>query len=82
MAAEQDITQAIMQAVIKVAKSGIMDRREADNLVNNAKPVCTVPRSGNPVLKQPTFDWKVADKCQELCNFEIEKSMYKENDKS
>ena len=45
MAPEQ-MTQAIMQAVTEVAKAAIMAVREADNLVNNAKPVHAVPRSG------------------------------------
>ena len=31
-----------------------------------------MPRSGNPALRQATFDWKVADKYQEVCNFETE----------
>ena len=51
LAAEQSMTQAIMQAVIKVTKVAIMAVREAENLVNNTRPVHTVPRSGSPVLK-------------------------------
>ena len=43
--------QAVMQAVIKAAKVAIMAIREADNLVNNAWPVHTAPRSGGPALK-------------------------------
>ena len=46
--------------------------RKADNPVNNARPIHARPGSGGPVLRQITFDWKVADKYRELCNFEIE----------
>ena len=46
--------------------------READNLVNSARPIHTVPGLGSLTLRQPTFDWKAADKYQELCNFETE----------
>ena len=60
-----------MQAVIKAAKAEIMTVREADNLVINARPIPAMPRSGGLVLREPMFDWKVADKYQELCNFEI-----------
>ena len=31
-----------------------------------------MPRTGSPSLEQPTFDWKTADKYQELGNFELE----------
>ena len=57
-----------------------MDAGEVDNLINNARPVHAVPRWGGPELKLPTFDWKVAEKYQELCNFEIEvKNTFKIN---
>ena len=72
MATEQSMTQMIMQAAIKGTKSVIMVVREADNLVNNAKPIQAMPRSSSPVLRQPTFDWKASNKYQELCSFEIE----------
>ena len=68
MEAEQSMTQAIIQTRIESAKAAIMAVREVDNLVNNASPVHTAPRSGGPMLKQPTFDWKVAGKYQELCS--------------
>ena len=42
------------------AKAAIMAVREVDNLVNNARPIHTMPRSGSPVLREPMFDWKVA----------------------
>ena len=67
MAAEQSMTQTITQAAIKTAKAAIIAIREADIPFNNNRLVHTVPRSGSPALKQPTFDWKVADKSQELC---------------
>ena len=34
--------------------------------------VHAVPRAGNPALKWSTFDWKVENKYQEMCSFEIE----------
>ena len=54
MAAEQSTTQLIMQAVNMV-------KGEADNPINNARPVHAVLRAGSPVLKQPTSDCKVAN---------------------
>ena len=62
MTAEQRMTQIKTQAAIQAAKTAIMTVRETDNLVSNARPVHTMPGSGSPVLKQLTFDWKVADK--------------------
>ena len=49
-----------------------MEFREADNPVNSAIPICSLPRSGGSVLRHPTFDWKAADKHHELYNFGIE----------
>ena len=46
--------------------------READNLVNTATLVQAASRTGDPVLKQPTCNWKAEDKCQEQQNFKIE----------
>ena len=46
MAIEQTMKQAIIQAPIKATKGAIMTVREADYLVNNARPVNTMPRSG------------------------------------
>ena len=71
MVVEQNMTQEMMQVVNKVAKTVIMAIREVDNPVNNERLVHASPRLGGQVLKQPMFDWKVADKYQELCNFEI-----------
>ena len=51
MAAEQNMTEAIMHAVIKTAKEAIIAEREADNPVNNDRSVHVVPRSDSPVLK-------------------------------
>ena len=41
MAAEQSITQTVVQAVIKVTEVAIIAERETDNQVNNARPVHT-----------------------------------------
>ena len=72
MITEQSMPQTIMQAEIKVTKAPVIALREADNLVNNARQIHTMPRSGSTVLRQQTFDWNVANKYQDLCNFEIE----------
>ena len=71
MAAEQTLTQAVMQIAIEVAKAAIMSVREADNLFNNARPIHSTPRLGGSVLRQPTFDWEAIDKYHDLCIFEI-----------
>ena len=65
-------TQVIKEAVIEATKAAIIVIRVMDNLVNNAKPINAMPRLGNPALRQPIFDWKVANKYQKLCDFEIE----------
>ena len=62
MAAEQAMTQTLTQAVTEATKAVIMAVRDADDLVNAARPVQTIPRTGSPVLKQPTFIGKVNDK--------------------
>ena len=72
MTAEQSITQAIMQALIDTAKAANVAIRKSENLVNNARPVHAAARSDGPVLRQPTFDWKVTNIYQEVCNFEID----------
>ena len=51
-----------MQATTEASKAAIIAVREAGNPVNSAKPVHTKPRSDCPALRQPTFDWKAADK--------------------
>ena len=42
------------------------------NSVDNARTTHPTPRVSGPVLKQPTFDWKMPDEYHELNNFEIE----------
>ena len=46
--------------------------RKVDTLINNAKQICAVSRSGGPIQCQATFDWKRADKYQELHSVEIQ----------
>ena len=46
--------------------------READNPVNSARIIHAMPGSDGPALGQPLVDWKMADKYQNLCNFEVE----------
>ena len=72
MSAEQSMTETIMQSEIKATKAAIMAVTGVDKPVNITRPVHTALRSGSPALKQPKFDWKAAEKYQELCNFEIE----------
>ena len=66
--------QEITWAAIEAAKAAIITIRVALNPVNAAWPVHVIPRIGSPVPKQPTFDWKAADKYQELWNLEIEEN--------
>ena len=72
MAAEQNMTKAIMQAAMEAAKAAIMVIKEAENSVSTAKPIQMMPKTGDLALKQPIFDWKVPDKYQELQNIKIE----------
>ena len=72
MAVKQTMTQAISQAAVDTIKAVILAVREVDTPVNNAKLVHAALRSGSLALCKPTFNWKVADKCQEVCDFEIE----------
>ena len=55
------MTKGMAEAVIEVATKVIITIREADNLVNNVTPVHAAPISGGSVLKQPIFDWKLAE---------------------
>ena len=54
-AAEQNMTQAIMQEKNQSHQGSYHGHREADNPGNNARPVHNVPSSGSPMLKQLTF---------------------------
>ena len=58
------MTQTTMQATTEATKATIMAVREADKLVNNARPIYTTPTLGGPALKQPTFYWKATKKYQ------------------
>ena len=51
MAAEQRVSQAIMQPAIEATKAAILVVREADNAVKSARPIDTTLRSGHPVLR-------------------------------
>ena len=66
------MTETIIQAVIEATIAAIMALREVGNPVIIARSVNIAPRSSRPVLKESTFDCKVVDEYQELCNFEIE----------
>ena len=58
MKIEQSMTEAIMQAAIKVIKAAIMAVREVDDPVRNARSIHTAPRMGSPVLRM-SFEWKM-----------------------
>ena len=66
------MSQAITQAATKANKAVIMAVREAETPINKAILIQTALRMGGPTLKQQMFDWKMAHKHHELCNFEIE----------
>ena len=51
MSTEQNMIQLVVQAAIEAAKSAIMAVREADNLVNSARPILIMLRSSCPVLR-------------------------------
>ena len=45
---------------------------EAENPASTARPLQVMPRAGSLTLRQPFFDWRMPDKCQDLWNFKIE----------
>ena len=51
IASEQNIAQAIIQAGIEATKAAIMVVREADNMINNARSIHTMPTSVWPNAK-------------------------------
>ena len=58
------MAQARKKAANEATKAAIMVVREAENTINNPRPVHTATTSSNLALKQSTFDWTVADKYQ------------------
>ena len=68
MATDQSMTMAITLAVIKTTKEAIMAVRKVDNLVNSARSIHAVPRSGHPALWK-TYNWLKRDRYSKLCNF-------------
>ena len=63
MTAKQIMMQAITQTDTKEA---ITPGKETENPVDTAKLGQVIPRTGGLALKQPTFNWKAADKYKEL----------------
>ena len=51
MAAEQNMKQVIMHPAKESTRTLVMTVREADNLINTARQVHGMPRTGIPVLK-------------------------------
>ena len=72
MVAQQSMTQAITEAALEAAKVATMVVKEVKNSVNTARSVQVMPRTGKPALIQPTFDWKEAEKHQELQSYKME----------
>ena len=72
MAAEQNMTQSMKQVGNEAAKAAIKMAREAETPVSSGRPKQAKLRMGGQTLKWPTFNWKVPDKYQELCIFEVE----------
>ena len=62
MAAKQSMMQVITYATIKAAKAAVMAIKEVEQLVNAARLLQVMLRTGHPALKLPTFDWKAAGK--------------------
>ena len=56
MVAKQKMMQTITQAVKEAAKTSIIADKEVENAVNAAKSAQIMPRTGDPALKQPTFN--------------------------
>ena len=72
IAPEWNMTQVITQAAIEAAKMEILIVRETEVLTKVRKVMHAAPRVSRPSLKQPTFNWKVTDKYDELIIFEMD----------
>ena len=70
MASEQAIAnEAIVKAVAEVTRVAI----QAMDAASAERPQCMVgPKIGRPAMKQPSFNWEVDDKYNELKNFRLE----------
>ena len=55
-----------MQAITQAAKAAIVAVKEVENVVNPARSLKVMPRTGSPALKQPIFDCNTADKYHDL----------------
>ena len=62
MAIEQNMIWAITQEAIEADKVAIISVKETENPVNTVRLVKVMPRTCDPALKQPLFDWTVTDK--------------------
>ena len=54
-----------MKGTMEAAKTAVMAVEEADNQVNNARPIHTTTRSSGPALRKSTFNWKASNKYPE-----------------
>ena len=69
MASEQTNTnEAVVQAVAEATRAAI----QAMAVAGAERTQNAGPRLGRPMMKQPTFNWEVADKYIELANFRLE----------
>ena len=66
MAVKQSMMWAVTQAAMETAKAAIMAVKEEENSVNTVRPMHIIPRTSGPTLKEPTFNWKAANKSQGL----------------
>ena len=73
MASEKSMTQAIMQAVIKAAKTAIIAVGEAETPANTTRQVTTMTmwETIGSVLKLPISNWKSLEKDTKMSNFEV-----------
>ena len=72
VAFEQSMMQAITQAAIEAAKATILAVKEEEGPIKSKREIHTAPRLSGSSQKQPTFNWKVVDTCDELIYFEME----------
>ena len=68
MAAEQDLIQTINHESSQSTKMAI---KGAENSKDPARLAVVMPQTGSQVLKQPSFDWKAANKYLDLRNIHI-----------
>ena len=61
MAIKRNMTHEIIQAATEAAKMTITAFKEVENPVNATRSLQIMSRTGGPLQKYPTVDWKVTD---------------------